>query len=367
LTGASLCALAYYSNADAADLSGSCCADLEERIAELEATTARKGTKKVSLSVYGQLSEGLLFWDADDNNDVAVQSNGTEPSYVGFSGQAKIDANWKAGFVIEIGTGGYEYGVGLGLDTHEIYTRTAALYLDGPVGKVTLGQYAQATDAIAEITTANTAVAARMLSLRPLTGPEIGEVADLFDGTRGNLVRYDTPIMGGFWVSASWASGADDADVWDVALRYAGEFAGFRLAAGVGYRDGLIIPGTGILGMTDEVNVLSGSASVMHVASGIFVSGAAGQLEVNGIDAELKGYHGQAGLEQRFFSLGKTTLFVEAAKAEIDGVDEELELLGAGIVQSIDAAALDVFLNARQLKVDDEDALVGMLGARIKF
>lgn len=37
----------------AADLGGTCCADLEERIAELEATTARKGSRKVSLTVSG--------------------------------------------------------------------------------------------------------------------------------------------------------------------------------------------------------------------------------------------------------------------------------------------------------------------------
>ncbi len=35
-------------SAQAADLGGNCCADLEERVAELEATTARKGNRKVS-------------------------------------------------------------------------------------------------------------------------------------------------------------------------------------------------------------------------------------------------------------------------------------------------------------------------------
>ena len=40
-------------SASAADLGGNCCADLEERIAELEATTARKGNRKVSLTVSG--------------------------------------------------------------------------------------------------------------------------------------------------------------------------------------------------------------------------------------------------------------------------------------------------------------------------
>ena len=39
--------------ANAADLGGNCCADLEERIAELEATTVRKGNRKVSADDFG--------------------------------------------------------------------------------------------------------------------------------------------------------------------------------------------------------------------------------------------------------------------------------------------------------------------------
>ena len=38
-------------SARAADLGGDCCADLEERVADLEATTARKGNRKVSLKI----------------------------------------------------------------------------------------------------------------------------------------------------------------------------------------------------------------------------------------------------------------------------------------------------------------------------
>ena len=40
-------------------------------------------------------------------------------------------------------------------------------------------------------------------------------------------VRYDSPSFGGFSVSASW--GEDD--FWDVAARYAGEWADFKIAA----------------------------------------------------------------------------------------------------------------------------------------
>ena len=47
--------------ASAADLGGDCCADLEERVAELEATTARKGNRKVTLTISGWVNEAV-FW-----------------------------------------------------------------------------------------------------------------------------------------------------------------------------------------------------------------------------------------------------------------------------------------------------------------
>ncbi len=44
----------------AADLGGDCCADLEERIADTESTTARKGNRKVSLKISGWLAGSQL-------------------------------------------------------------------------------------------------------------------------------------------------------------------------------------------------------------------------------------------------------------------------------------------------------------------
>ncbi len=51
-------------SAYAADLGGDCCADLEERVAELEATTARKGNRKVSLTISGQVNKMITHWSA---------------------------------------------------------------------------------------------------------------------------------------------------------------------------------------------------------------------------------------------------------------------------------------------------------------
>jgi hypothetical protein len=47
----------------AADLGGNCCTDLEERIAELEVTAARKGNRKMSLTISGQVDRIVTWYD----------------------------------------------------------------------------------------------------------------------------------------------------------------------------------------------------------------------------------------------------------------------------------------------------------------
>ena len=58
------------SPARAADLGGDCCADLEERVAELEATTVRKGNRKVSLTISGFVSHNVMWWDDGTQSDL---------------------------------------------------------------------------------------------------------------------------------------------------------------------------------------------------------------------------------------------------------------------------------------------------------
>ena len=90
----------------AADLGGNCCSDLEERVAELEATTARKGNRKVSLEVSGQVNRAIV-WHNDDNSRVSKftsrDNDGRSGSRFRFKGSAKIDSDRSAGFLIEIG------------------------------------------------------------------------------------------------------------------------------------------------------------------------------------------------------------------------------------------------------------------------
>ncbi len=103
LVAAGVLAGGFATSASAADLGGNCCADLEERIAELEATTARKGNRKVSLTVSGWVAEQVLWWDDGRKSDVYVGGIGTTlASHVKFTGQATIVPGWTAGYVLQI-------------------------------------------------------------------------------------------------------------------------------------------------------------------------------------------------------------------------------------------------------------------------
>src|SRR5262245_13890433 len=76
----------------AADLTGSCCGDLEERIAELEATTASKGNRKMSLTISGQIHRVVLWWDDGEYGGEII---GAPSGYAGETTVHKKDALWR--------------------------------------------------------------------------------------------------------------------------------------------------------------------------------------------------------------------------------------------------------------------------------
>src|SRR5450432_2753104 len=64
--------------ARAADLGGDCCADLEKRVADLEATTVTKGNRKVSLQISGRMAYTVTYF-MDNSSPPANEINGTNP------------------------------------------------------------------------------------------------------------------------------------------------------------------------------------------------------------------------------------------------------------------------------------------------
>src|SRR5262252_1309634 len=88
-------------SAKAADLGGDCCADLEERVAELEATTARKGNRKMSLTITGQVHRIIMWWDDGKSSRTYYGVDNTNSSSrFSLLGEAKVTPSVKMGFEI---------------------------------------------------------------------------------------------------------------------------------------------------------------------------------------------------------------------------------------------------------------------------
>jgi len=416
-----LAAAGLFANANAADLGGDCCADLEERVAELEATTVRKGNRKVSLTVSGFVGHQVMWWDDGTQTDTYFGDGGNIFSRFRFTGTAKITPSLTAGFTYEFGLnnnaiGSMNQGNGgddLGECTNSCIRDTTVWLRHNQLGMVKIGQGSTATDNLILIdlgqrssaATADTALYNGGFQLRAKDGFFLnGNWANAirgnesFDTSRRNHVLYETPTLVGFTVQAAVA----EDNYWDVALRYAGEFAGFRLAFGVGYqedselnRPGATISTTsGALGTSDSLsagtfsvlctgvcdgktNDLKGSASILHVSSGLFLTGAAGSRELDAagyVGPDLKWWYLSGGISQNFFGVGKTVLFGEYIESEggleqasfiSSGVmgewdDTKVTQWGIGITQHLDAAAMELFLTYKNYQFDGFSSATGI-------
>ena len=92
-------------SARAADLGSDCCADLEERIAELEATAATKGNRKVKLAISGHVAQEITWWDDSGESNVYLHGLGpTQATHIKLGGEAEISPGWSAGYLMRVQT-----------------------------------------------------------------------------------------------------------------------------------------------------------------------------------------------------------------------------------------------------------------------
>jgi len=375
-------------SASAADLGGNCCADLEERIAELEATTARKGNRKVSLTVSGWVAQNITWWDNGDESNVYIHDSGTTlGSNVKFTGQASIVPGWTAGYVLHMELMGSDSltmnedrangpalyaGVLSGTDGYNAVQTLQSYWFvkSESLGKVSVGLQSQASDNTAILVDGSgSLVPANWVAFdyRGFTGPGgniwggaacggMGGAIGDCNGLTQNSVRYDTPTFAGFSASASW--GADD--FWDVAIRYAGEFAGFKLAAAAAYNE-VSDPnynnlGTAGIGAADlpDMEYFQAGVYLQHVGTGLFGLVNYGDFDADNLVDSQETWYGKVGLRQRWTPLGHTVLYGEYEHVEnaFSGAGQ-FEMWGLGAVQEIDAAAMSMWIKYRDIEGDD--------------
>ena len=326
--------------AKAADLGGDCCADLEERVADLEATTVRKGNKKVSVTLSGWVVESMNWWDDGKNNGFVVGSKDiTLSSHFTISGQATIAPGWTAGYnLTEELAGGT---MGFFTNQFNFPDQNAANVLANGLGSSNLPNTLQSymwvkSDKYGTLNWGLLSPATDNVALLPdLSGTIIESNAVLFEGPgfflsgghgnghfglQGltwsnfthcdsvapigagigadcntalpvNAVRYDSPTFGGFSVSTSMG----EQTFYDVAAKYAADWNSIKVSAAVGYSkvldelyglNQLRFPGPGFQKDDDTWEV---GISMMHVPSGLWVYGMWQNIAINGTNRTVGG------------------------------------------------------------------------------
>ena len=420
-------------SAKAADLGGDCCADLEERVAELEATTARKGNRKVSLVISGQISTQLMFWDDGVKSDVYVSGPTQSNSRWRMTGTAKISPEVTAGFLYEFeafasqsssqnqligngmtvnGTSGDDNG-GSGHSLREMM----AWVEHSRLGRVSMGHGSTAANNAILVDLSGKGMAASNDVRLHSSGMFIAFAGaghlnltwgNLFNGASGDWlnernehIQYRTPTLAGF----SFGASVGEDNYWDVEGRYSGEFNGVRIASRLGYSVRSEYDATaGALFCTSncekKVEQLAGSLSIRHMPTGLFFTGAAGWRDTTdsaiGGDYDSSFYYLSGGVARNFTGLGDTVLYGEYSEWKGVGQDvntaaagpagtiiygapllssDSLTHWGVGIVQHVDAAAMEFWLAYKNYSADGvifnaiqaEDLHLFLAGTRIRF
>jgi len=395
-----------------------CCADLEERISALETTTARTGNRNVTIRLSGQVDTMVLIWDDGTERDAYVVDNTESSTRFLFSGTSRIGADWSTSFLFEIEVEGArstsvnQISDGAPNENADgsIDGRRMALSLGSKnFGRLWIGRYSPATDNL--ITWGNKAANNPVANATPNrgegfflrlaqgtggctgTGCLINQTWRQFmssqDTRRGNVIRYDTPSLAGFVISAAW--GEDD--LTDVALRWKKTFNAVDAYFGIGYlrdtdededTDMVACPGAGGGGTfcrqrRFDLERMMGSFGLKHGPSGLFLVGAAARDHhgspsgptglFTGATRQDRGTMAylQGGKARRFTSLGPTTFYAErqifqdfskhrtiayGTGGQSEVISSQTDVWGVGVFQNIDAANMQLFAGFRHGSAD---------------
>ncbi len=370
--------------ARSADLGGDCCADLEERVAQLEATSVKKGNKKVSLTLSGRVHANIMYWndnsslnfpnevgtEFDHNSDVYFGNTGGSGTNIVLNGSGRVTADLSAGFLMTLaydfaGTNdqiGHQKGPALTSDTTYVFLSSKTL------GELRLGNMPSASDNAAYLNFGAATVGglegSRFVGnfrLRDTTGRltdvTYSQILNEWTDNNENRLMYISPNLGGFKLYAD--VGGDDTA--SAALAWVGRVGTVNLEAGVGYQTSSRIDGvnhqtqngasTAFRPLTDLNNstlrVLSTSGSVWDTNSGLFLSAEYGRAyaAIAGRQ-DITNWFVEGGWQKNVSGLGLTSLYAQYNK-QYNGLrnDTSGHLFGVGIDQAIDSAASNIYLH----------------------
>ena len=308
--------------AKAGGLGGDCCADLEERVAELEATTVRKGNKKVSVTISGWVIKSMNWWDDGANGNFYVgDKDGDLGSRFAITGSATIAPGWSAGYNLTVLAPSNVWGIasnqfvenaagGVGA----ISTLYSYIFVKSDnYGTLNWGYLSPASDNAAVLADiSGTVIESNGVQfegpgffLRPSGGAALsGLTWGTFNnciglgagigvdcwGVPNPAVRYDSPTFGGFRLETSYGTNeltlprapgvltAAESNFWDIAVFYNENWGNFKVSAAYSYTwietaasfVGRAAAGTARNGEADLHQV---GATLLHEPSGLGIYG----------------------------------------------------------------------------------------------
>ena len=409
------------SGVSAADLGGDCCADLEERVYELESTAVRKNIRQLSMTISGRIHAAFMHWDTNGSNNNGYRSHDSvivndwgAGSKLQIDGRANISSDWEAGYRMSFEFDGSEpnsqfhsnvHVIGSVRSDHGLDVDGAEAYIflrNYTIGALSIGRRSEVQSSAAKVDISGKLGVVNNVDPRAygsnfflvlergdlsLVNLAMAFSASDGDGGAGDRMslRYDSPSVGGFILSAGWANLSDqlepqdDLDRWAVRLSYAGQFGDVRLAAAAAYWADSQASGSDSV---EESGVL-GSLGIMHVPSGLFVNAGIGEVDKNlesdscqnttivNNDFQInptscgdpRFWYVTLGVSQNITPLGATTVFgtYYASSDNIAALDHTQYIANdnfdstywsIGIVQDIDAANMKLFATYRSLSTD---------------
>ncbi|WP_412971028.1 porin [Glaciecola sp. MF2-115] len=373
--------------------------------------------------ISGWINEGITYYDDGQGSDIAqLGDNGTtlgsrialtggyKPENTGLQfgfevivePTAAVDGNSSSPLLSNQDgiSNANAFGSGVSLLSNNVY-------MSGDFGKITIGTQSMPTDNIAVLADPSVTIWSGISPLFRMLGFSIrGVDATAGNQTWGNFaqcaglnglgigidcngiyrngIRYDLPEFGGVNIAVGYAND----EVYDVALKYAGEVAGLTTMFNAGYAynaDG----GQNVLGSSSET--LQFQLGLMDAESGMFGTFAYQMEDVEDADVgsgdDTDVYHIKVGVKRAFNSYGDSAFYVDYGSyndqygmAHLEGVTgSQLSVLGFAAEQyfggrflmyaKYEIISLDVdgTANAQALYDGAQDLNLFQLGATFFF
>jgi hypothetical protein len=333
----------------------------------------------IKLKISGQVNRAVLYGDNGTDEEIFYTDNDNTGTRFRFVASGRLNDDITAGATIELqfesnsstdirfnangGTGGTASGATpVGERIGEVWFNSASM------GKISLGQGNTATNGTSEVDLSGTGIAQYSIGgggnegLAFQAGGLVGSnFTNLDGGSRRDRIRYDTPTFAGFRVSTSASQGGR----YDVALRYANQFAGAKIAAAIGYQNASAVSGA----VSDRIN---GSISVL-LDNGFNLTFAAANEDRKAAGADDRQFfYGKVGFRTNSVSMyGKTSFSIDYYQGEDinTATSGTSTSYGFAVVQNLDPVGASVYLNVRNHELDGgtDDVLAVFVGSRIKF